>query len=98
MKKLQIYDPPMCCSTGVCGPNVDRVLERFTADLKWLEARGVTGERFDLAQTPIAFAENEVMRAVTRDFAWRTAIVPWVPDEPVGPAKLQQLFEPKNSN
>jgi len=63
MKKLQIYDPPMCCSTGVCGPNVDPGLVRFAADLQWLEGQGVTVERFNLTQTPIAFAENEVVRA-----------------------------------
>ena len=24
MKKMVIYDPAMCCSTGVCGPSVDK--------------------------------------------------------------------------
>ena len=36
-KKVQVYDPPMCCSSGVCGPNVDPVLPRFAADLEWLK-------------------------------------------------------------
>ena len=53
----------MCCSTGVCGPDVDPKLVRFAADLKWLAEQGVTVERFNLTQTPIAFAENEVVRA-----------------------------------
>jgi len=22
--KLEVFDPPMCCSSGVCGPNVDK--------------------------------------------------------------------------
>jgi AhpD family alkylhydroperoxidase len=63
MKLIQIYDPPMCCPTGVCGPEVDSALVRFAADLRWLAEQGVTVERFNLAQTPIAFAENEVVRA-----------------------------------
>ena len=62
MKRLDIFDPAMCCSTGLCGPNVDPKLVQFAADLKWLEDRGVTVERFNLAQTPVAFAENEVVR------------------------------------
>jgi AhpD family alkylhydroperoxidase len=62
MKLIQIYDPPMCCSSGVCGPEVDPKLVQFAADLKWLAEQGVTVERFNLAQTPIAFAENEVVR------------------------------------
>lgn len=53
----------MCCSTGVCGPDVDPKLVRFAGDLKWLGEQGVTVERYNLAQTPIAFAENEVVRA-----------------------------------
>jgi AhpD family alkylhydroperoxidase len=60
---LAVYDPPMCCATGVCGPDVDPKLVQFGADLGWLVKQGVTVERFNLAQTPIAFAENEVVRA-----------------------------------
>ena len=33
MKTFQVYDKPMCCSTGVCEPQVDPVLPRFAADL-----------------------------------------------------------------
>jgi len=63
MKMIQVYDPPMCCSTGVCGPDVDPKLVRFAADLKWLAEQGVPVERFNLAQTPNAFAETEIVRA-----------------------------------
>ncbi|MHB9006071.1 MAG: arsenite efflux transporter metallochaperone ArsD [Limisphaerales bacterium] len=61
--RLQVFDPAMCCSTGVCGPGVDPSLARFAADLKWLENQGVTVNRYNLAQTPVAFVENEVVRA-----------------------------------
>ena len=64
MNTIQVYDPPMCCSTGVCGPEVDPALVRFAADLKWLGEQGVTVQRFNLTQTPIAFAENETVRAM----------------------------------
>jgi len=62
MPKLEVYDPPMCCSSGVCGPSVDPVLPRFAADLKWLEGRGVEVARFNLAQQPGAFAGNETVK------------------------------------
>jgi AhpD family alkylhydroperoxidase len=55
---LQVYDPAMCCSTGVCGPAVDPRLPRFAADLEWLAEKGVSVERFNLAQQPEAFAAN----------------------------------------
>lgn len=63
MKKLLIFDPPLCCPTGVCGPSVDPKLTRFAADLDWLKKKGVAMERFNLAQQPGAFAQNEIVRA-----------------------------------
>lgn len=62
MKRLDVYDPAMCCSTGVCGPQVDPVLVRFAADLKWLQDQGVEVRRFNLSQNPAAFVENEKVR------------------------------------
>lgn len=64
MAKVEIYDKPMCCSTGVCGPEVDPVLPRFAADLEWLKSIGHLVERFNLAQQPAAFAENADVREV----------------------------------
>lgn len=58
MKKLEVFDPAMCCSTGVCGVDVDPVLAQFAADLKWVQAQGVTVERHNLGQEPQAFAAN----------------------------------------
>lgn len=54
-RTLQVYDRALCCSTGICGPEVDPVLPRFAADLDWLQARGVRVERYNLAQQPQAF-------------------------------------------
>ena len=63
MNKVEVFDPPMCCSTGVCGPNVDPALARFSADLHWLTNEGVKVERYNLAQQPQAFATNQVVKA-----------------------------------
>ena len=59
MKIVQVYDKPMCCSTGVCGPQVDPVLPQFAADLAWLKSLGYQVDRFNLAQQPMAFVENK---------------------------------------
>ncbi len=56
--RVQIYDKPMCCSTGVCGPQVDPVLPRFSANLEWLKRRGHQVQRFNLAQDPAEFVKN----------------------------------------
>jgi hypothetical protein len=61
MKTVQVYDKPMCCSTGICGPEVDPVLPRFAADLDWLKSQGHQVERYNLAQQPQAFIENKII-------------------------------------
>jgi sulfur carrier protein ThiS len=58
MQTIQIYEKPMCCPTGVCGPEVDPVLPQFAADLQWLKANGHQVERYNLAQQPQAFVQN----------------------------------------
>lgn len=61
MKRMQVFDPPMCCSTGVCGPSVDPALVRFASDVHWLVSQGVAVERYNLAQQPQAYTANEVV-------------------------------------
>ncbi|MDD2914831.1 MAG: arsenite efflux transporter metallochaperone ArsD [Gallionella sp.] len=58
MGKLQVFDPALCCSTGVCGTEVDQALVSFSADVDWAKQNGAQIERFNLAQQPMAFAEN----------------------------------------
>ncbi len=62
MPTLQVFEPAMCCPTGVCGPTVDPKLARFAADLDWLKKSGVAVERFSLSQQPAAFAQNATVR------------------------------------
>jgi hypothetical protein len=68
MARLEVYDPPMCCSTGVCGPAVDPVLPRVSADLDWLKRQGVAVERYNLAQQPAAFVSNAVVTGALREY------------------------------
>jgi len=63
MTVVQVFDPPMCCSTGVCGSSVDPKLVRFAADVDWLHSQGVAVERFNLSQQPGAFAADNAMRS-----------------------------------
>lgn len=66
MSKVQVFDPPMCCSTGVCGPEVDPALVRFAADLEWLRTNGVEVERFNLSQDPAPFVRNPLVAQAMR--------------------------------
>jgi hypothetical protein len=61
--KIQIFDPAMCCSSGVCGPSVDEALVAFANDVEWLKENGVEVERNNLAQNPTAFVDNPQVKA-----------------------------------
>lgn len=63
MKKIRVFDPALCCSTGVCGIEVDQFLVDFSADLAWANTNGAQIERFNLAQQPLAFAENPTVKS-----------------------------------
>jgi hypothetical protein len=67
MKRVEVFDPPMCCSTGVCGPKVDPALVRFAADLHWLANQRIAVERYNLAQQPQAFAGNALVKAALQE-------------------------------
>jgi hypothetical protein len=62
MKTIQVFDPALCCSTGVCGVDVDQALVTFSADVAWAKLNGAQIERFNLAQEPMAFAENNAVK------------------------------------
>lgn len=64
MRTIQVYDPPLCCSTGVCGTTIDPALLRFAVLLKELIQKGAKVERYNLSQQPMAFVQNAVVKAL----------------------------------
>jgi len=62
MKKIQVFDPPLCCGTGVCGVDVDTALVSFSADMAWARQNGAQVERFNLGREPMIFAEDRVVK------------------------------------
>ncbi len=62
MTTVEVFDPPMCCSTGVCGPAVDPALATFAADLQWAGENGAIVTRYNLAQEPGRFAGHDAVR------------------------------------
>ncbi len=56
--EIKVFDPAMCCSTGVCGPRVDPALAQFAADLEWLRSAGAKVRRFNLGQEPGEFVSS----------------------------------------
>ncbi len=67
MVKIDVFDPPMCCASGVCGPEMDPDLTRFAAELDAFRRQGVVVARYNLAQEPMAFVQNEVVQAALQE-------------------------------
>jgi hypothetical protein len=63
MTTIHVFEPALCCNTGVCGPDTDESLVSFTADLAHLKELGVDIERHNLANDPMAFVESDAARA-----------------------------------
>jgi hypothetical protein len=59
MKKIEIYDPAMCCSTGVCGPSIDPELLRVATVVNALAKKGMAIARYNLSSEPQAFIDNK---------------------------------------
>jgi len=63
--RVQIYDPPLCCPTGLCGPTVDPILLDINEAVVTLKSEGIPVERYALNMQPYAFFSNpEVLRLV----------------------------------
>ena len=65
---VTVYDPAMCCSTGVCGPGADPALLTVARDLRWVEKHGAMVQRFGLAQDPSTFAANSRIARLLQAF------------------------------
>jgi len=63
MPAIHVFEPALCCNTGVCGTDVDEALVVFTADLSHLQGLGADVQRHNLANDPSAFAGNDTVRA-----------------------------------
>lgn len=59
MSKIEIFDPAMCCPTGVCGPSVDPELTRIATTVFSLEKLGIDIKRYNLANEPEPFIQNK---------------------------------------
>ncbi len=62
MTRIEVFDPPMCCSTGVCGPAVNPALASFAAELQRITNQGIHVDRYNLSQQPQAFATNQIVK------------------------------------
>jgi sulfur carrier protein ThiS len=67
MSKMQIFDPAMCCSTGVCGPSVNPQLLRVATVLNNLKKKGILVERYSLNNNPKEFVDNTYINELIKN-------------------------------
>jgi hypothetical protein len=68
MNKVEVFDPPMCCSTGVCDPTVDPALVRFCGGSSLAGEPAGRLKRYNLAQQPQAFAASAVVKSALKEY------------------------------
>lgn len=93
MKTLKIYDPAMCCETGVCGTDVDTKLVQLANFLKSLDKSKFEVQRYGLSTTPAAYVENkEVSRILNEEGVDKLPLF-FVDDELVFKGEYPQIPE-----
>lgn len=67
MNTVHIYDPSLCCSSGVCGEDVDQSLVDISATLANAKAEGIEVVRHNLANAPLDFAAEPAVKRLLTD-------------------------------
>ena len=96
--KIEIYDPAMCCSTGVCGPSVDPELVRIQEALRQIQkqATEVQVVRYGLSSDPQAFVANSAVADLLKNEGPECLPLAFVDGELIGKGSYpgnQQLHE-----
>lgn len=60
--KVEIFEPALCCTSGVCGPEPDKKLIELQNVLQMLTKAGIEVNRYAINQVPLAFTGNPVVR------------------------------------
>ena len=67
-RRVELFEPAMCCQSGVCGPSVDQQLIDIREDLRWVEAQGAEVSRHNLSSDPDAFVANPKVTGLMQAF------------------------------
>ena len=68
MRIMKIFEPAMCCPTGLCGVSVDPELLRISSVLNTLKKNGIVVQRYNLTGTPMEFVNNQAVSEFLNKF------------------------------
>lgn len=60
-KKIEIFEPGMCCPTGLCGPSIDSEVLRISTVVNTLEKKGIAIKRYNLTSNTKEFVSNKII-------------------------------------
>ncbi len=70
MKTVELFEPAMCCATGVCGPSVNPELLMITGAFEAMDkVDGVQATRYNLSNNPDTFSQRADILAAMADDA-----------------------------
>ena len=61
MRKIEIFDPAMCCPTGLCGTSINPELMRIAVVIETLKKQGVVVTRHNLRDEPQVYVSNKTI-------------------------------------
>lgn len=67
--KLEFFEPPMCCPTGICGPSVDERLVRIKENIEYLEKKyeNLQVQRYMASTHPMKFMTNRNVNKLVKE-------------------------------
>lgn len=65
--EIKIFEPALCCESGVCGPSIDPELLRITAVVRSMNKRGFQTRRYNLAMSPMEFTKHGEVTALMQE-------------------------------
>ena len=68
MKTMKIFEPAMCCPTGICGVGVDPELLRISTVLNTLQQNGIEVQRYNLTSAPMEFVNHTAVAEFLKKF------------------------------
>lgn len=93
MKILKIYDPAMCCPTGVCGTAVDTKLLQFANFLSTLDKNIFEVKRYGLTTNPREYVSNNQVSKILNEEGVDSLPLIFLDDELIFKKEYPTIFE-----
>ena len=90
---VEIFDPPMCCPTGLCGPTLDQTLLDLNETILGLQKEGYSVTRYQMASHPQAFLGNPDVMRLVREKEMAALPIVVVRGEIIAEGNYPNLFE-----